>query len=114
MSATVDDLLATLADLVAERVAKRLSINAQGRKSEATEVLPDFYSETDLSRRCGISRRTLQGWRHRGGGPRWIKVGRKVLYPRSDMELFLRRNSGPEAPMLTAPVALTAPTAQGV
>jgi hypothetical protein len=98
MNACPDALLETLADLVAERVAKRLSVDALGRKTETTEVLPDFYSETDLSKRCGISRRTLQGWRHRGGGPRWIKIGRKVLYPRTDTDLFLQKNSSPKAP----------------
>ena len=89
MNSCPDALLEALADLVAERVAKRLTVDGRGRKPEATEVLPDFYSETDLSKRCGISRRTLQGWRQRGGGPPSVKAGRRILYARVDFDQWL-------------------------
>jgi predicted DNA-binding transcriptional regulator AlpA len=88
MSATADVLLETLAELVAERVVKLL--DGRDRKPETTETLPDFYSETQLSKRCGISRRTLQKWRALGGGPPTVKAGSRVLYPRVDVDQWLK------------------------
>jgi hypothetical protein len=100
----IDALLLALADLIAERVAKRLSIRgtdgagehggdgiALRHQAEATK--PDFFSEAELARRSGLSARTLQGWRQKGGGPPWIKVGRRVLYPRPDAETFFQGRS---------------------
>lgn len=34
---------------------------------------------------------TLSNWRIRGGGPRYIKLGRKVLYPLAEIEAFEQR-----------------------
>ena len=52
----------------------------------------------------GCSPRTLEKFRQTGGGPVYLKVGRSVLYLRSDLDLYLeqcRRAStsdpGPEA-----------------
>ncbi|MHA7271606.1 helix-turn-helix transcriptional regulator [Arthrobacter sp. HLT1-20] len=35
---------------------------------------------------------TLAGLRHTGGGPRYVKFGRAVLYRRSDIETYLNEN----------------------
>lgn len=32
---------------------------------------------------------TLQWWRHKGKGPKYFKVGRRVMYARSDLDRFL-------------------------
>ena len=34
---------------------------------------------------------TLSNWRVRGDGPRFIKLGRKVLYPLTEIEAFEKR-----------------------
>ena len=36
--------------------------------------------------------RTLERWRTTGGGPRFVKVGRRVCYRRVDLEAFVRAN----------------------
>src|SRR5687767_9991154 len=36
-----------------------------------------------------VTVKTLQGWRYRGGGPSYIKVGRCVRYRRQDLEPFV-------------------------
>lgn len=36
-----------------------------------------------------ISPRTLEGWRVRGGGPVFVKLGRRVLYDEYDLEEFV-------------------------
>lgn len=39
--------------------------------------------------RTGV--RTIERWRHTGGGPRFLKVGRKVAYRIEDLEAWLQR-----------------------
>ena len=48
-----------------------------------------LLKEQEISLVTGFSRRTLQGWRLRGGktGPPWVKVGGSVRY---DLEAFER------------------------
>jgi hypothetical protein len=36
----------------------------------------------------GLSVRTLQAWRVRGGGPRYTKIGRAVRYQRRELVAF--------------------------
>jgi len=36
-----------------------------------------------------VSPRTLEGWRCRGGGPRFIRVGRRVRYRLQDLRAWL-------------------------
>ena len=37
----------------------------------------------------GVSHRTLEGWRFRGVGPRYLRVGGRVLYDVADLDAFL-------------------------
>jgi Helix-turn-helix domain len=46
------------------------------------------FSQRDLARRLGLSPRTLEGWRWRGTGPRFVKAGGRVLYRLEDVEAF--------------------------
>jgi excisionase family DNA binding protein len=48
-----------------------------------------LLSEKDAAPRLGVSVRTLQAWRVRGGGPRFAKLGRKVLYRPEDLDGFV-------------------------
>lgn len=43
----------------------------------------------DLADYLGVSERTLEGWRVRGGGPNFIKTGRLIRYSRKDVECWL-------------------------
>jgi hypothetical protein len=36
----------------------------------------------------GLSPRTLEGWRRRGEGPAYLKIGRRVKYRPEDIEAF--------------------------
>jgi hypothetical protein len=45
-------------------------------------------SQRDLAGRLRISPRTLEGWRWRGTGPRFVKAGGRVLYRLEDVEAF--------------------------
>ncbi|WP_173975852.1 AlpA family transcriptional regulator [Magnetospirillum sp. LM-5] len=42
-------------------------------------------NQVQLSRRWGVSPRTLEKWRWRGKGPRFLKLGGKVAYRIADV-----------------------------
>lgn len=46
----------------------------------------------EVAERLHVSRGTLANWRVTGAGPRFIKWGRKVLYPISELEKFEKGN----------------------
>lgn len=43
----------------------------------------------DLEERTGLSPNTLAHFRQTGRGPRWYKLGRRVVYDRADVEAWL-------------------------
>jgi hypothetical protein len=55
---------------------------------EATDVLSDRESHDFLRLRYG----TLPRWRMEGRGPAWSRLGRRVVYLRSDLLAFLAAN----------------------
>lgn len=48
-----------------------------------------FFSDAELAVSLGITARALQAWRSRGGGPKFVRVGRLVRYRQSDVESWL-------------------------
>lgn len=48
---------------------------------------------TDLAIRWQMSSGTLSNWRVAGKGPKYIKVGKKVLYPVDEVERFEKENT---------------------
>jgi hypothetical protein len=51
------------------------------------------YNETEAASFLGVSVRTLQAWRVRGGGPRYLKIGRSVRYQRRSLTSFQKEHS---------------------
>ncbi len=45
-------------------------------------------NENQAAEFLGLSVRTLQAWRVRGGGPRYMKIGRAVRYQRRALVAF--------------------------
>lgn len=52
-----------------------------------------LMDEREASVFLRVSRRTLQGWRVRGGGPVFLKLGKRVLYDRGALEQWLKSRS---------------------
>jgi len=46
--------------------------------------------QKDLAARWHVSVRTLERWRWLGGGPRFLKVGGRVVYRLEDVEAYER------------------------
>lgn len=49
-------------------------------------------NQVELSRRWSLSPRTLERWRWLNQGPRYIKVGGRVLYRLEDIEAYESEN----------------------
>jgi len=56
------------------------------------EIGADLVDESRLAMRR-VSRSTLQAWRYRGRGPRYIKIGRLIRYRNADVDAFLAVNT---------------------
>lgn len=48
-------------------------------------------NQVELSRRWRLSCRTLERWRSQGKGPRYLKIGGRILYRLADIEAFEAR-----------------------
>lgn len=51
--------------------------------------LPAMLNEAQVASRFGFSVAWLRAARVRGGGPRFVKVGRRVFYKVDDLEQFI-------------------------
>ena len=52
----------------------------------------ELLSEQAVSKSLGLTRQALQNMRWRGGGPRYVKLGRRVLYDPADLEAWIQQN----------------------
>lgn len=43
--------------------------------------------------RVGVKKNTLETWRTQGRGPKFVKIGRRVMYRVADVEAFLDANT---------------------
>jgi hypothetical protein len=59
-------------------------------KEESTEVATRVLDTRAAADFLGVSPRTLEGFRVRGGGPRFAKIGGAVRYRLASLEEFLR------------------------
>ena len=53
----------------------------------------DYLTPVQVEREYHLPVRTLERKRREGGGPRYVKAGRRVLYRRSDVEDWLDARS---------------------
>jgi len=50
---------------------------------------PPLLSSFDAADYLKIPRQTLAMWRHKGVGPAYVKVGRRVMYRRIDLDRWI-------------------------
>jgi excisionase family DNA binding protein len=50
-------------------------------------------TERQVAEQLGLSVATLRAWRHRGKGPRFLRLGRSVRYLLSDVDEFVRASA---------------------
>jgi hypothetical protein len=67
-----------LIDTFAERVARRV---VEMTKEETEKERMEFLTPEAMAERMRVTVKTLANLRANGGGPKYVKVGRKVRYP---------------------------------
>jgi excisionase family DNA binding protein len=50
-------------------------------------------TERQVAEQLGLSVATLRAWRHRGKGPRFLRLGRAVRYLPADVDEFVRASA---------------------
>jgi len=60
-----------------------------GERSQTETAL----TESKVAEQLGLSVATLRAWRHRGKGPRYLRLGRSVRYLPSDVDNFVRASA---------------------
>jgi predicted DNA-binding transcriptional regulator AlpA len=48
----------------------------------------EFLREQEVADFLDVRVRTVQGWRQKGQGPKFVKFGKTVRYPRRELEEF--------------------------
>ena len=67
----------------------RVTTTQRGQMSDTTRAL----TEREVGELLGLSVATLRAWRHRGKGPRFLRLGRSVRYLPSDLADFVRASA---------------------
>jgi excisionase family DNA binding protein len=67
----------------------RVTTTERGQTSGTTRAL----TEREVAELLGLSVATLRAWRHRGKGPRFLRLGRAVRYLPSDVADFVRASA---------------------
>jgi hypothetical protein len=52
-----------------------------------------LFTPEEVASRYRQSLATLATWRCKGGGPRYIKLGRRILYRETDLQAWVEQNS---------------------
>lgn len=74
--------------------ASTISMQVQGARtgtspgSDVEQSPIHHLNQIELARRWRVSHRTLERWRWRAKGPRYIKIGGRVVYRLADIEAF--------------------------
>jgi hypothetical protein len=74
---------------------------------EDLPVTTKHLNQIELSRRWSISPRTLERWRWLRQGPRYLKIGGRILYRLDDIEAY-------EAGQVHAPTAKASGTSAAI
>lgn len=69
-------------------VEERKGVAAVTTEQVLSRIDGRVLSDTEVAERLGVSPFTVRAWRHKGQGPRFMKMGRAVRYRPEDVEAF--------------------------
>ncbi len=81
---------------MADRVALLLSLASQDDLVRLLKASNRALEPMAAAAHLKVSVRCLEDWRKRGVGPKWRKVGKRVIYQISDVDAYL--DQGDETP----------------
>jgi len=59
-------------------------------RPEPSGLLYGYIPEPEVSRERGVTQRTLRAERARGNGPPFLRLGKKIYYPRDAFRAWLK------------------------
>lgn len=68
-------------------------------------MIVKHLNQIELSRRWSLSPRTLERWRWLGQGPRYLKIGGRVVYRLEDVEAYEAERAHSSAATVLPPSA---------
>jgi predicted DNA-binding transcriptional regulator AlpA len=68
-----------------EKAMPQRTLSATSELAHIPADVDALLNEAQTELLLGVSARTLQAWRLRGGGPKFVKAGRAVRYRRRDL-----------------------------
>jgi excisionase family DNA binding protein len=86
----VAQIFSELASLSAQRAALETELAAALRVPAPARLapeLPEYLTTREAAALVGVSVRTLEALRAEGRGPRFVRIGRAVRYPRDTVQL---------------------------
>lgn len=63
----------------------------------ARQSLPAYLTLLEVAERYRTTEAVVRYWRHLGYGPKGVRIGRRVLYPLSEVERFDKEMASGEA-----------------
>ena len=74
-----------------EIIIDRLS-SIEGKTDDIIRRNPGYLDTVGAAEFMGLSRQTLEAWRHHGQGPQYYKLSRVVRYAVSDLIAFMEEH----------------------
>lgn len=73
------------------RTAEKGTVSQADERSHSDRLASPgirHLNQEQLAQRLGVSQRTLEGWRHRGKGPAYLRLEGRIAYRVIDVERF--------------------------
>ena len=70
-----------------------MNLRATALSGAQTSDTTRALTEREVAELLGLSVATLRAWRHRGKGPRFLRLGRSVRYLPADLADFVRASA---------------------
>ena len=90
-SNTTEDFLDDLIERIAARVVERLPSPPPAAPPVAAPS--DYLTTKQAAKALALSVSTLEGWRPRGTGPAWVRIGTAIRYSRADLNAWVAAHS---------------------
>jgi hypothetical protein len=90
MTLDLNSILDSLTDIIADKVVERLA-KTGGPGANENEDEDELLTTEQAAKIVNIPKKTLEGYRARGTGPKFVRHGRLIRYRRSDLLKSSRR-----------------------
>jgi excisionase family DNA binding protein len=90
-TSSAEDFLEDLIERIAAKVAERFP--APPSPAALPPQQADYLTTKQAAKLLALSVGTLEGWRSRGDGPAFVKIGTAIRYSRADLDAWLAKHA---------------------